>query len=188
MLRFFFIIILFLNSIQSFAAPKSYSEYAFLRVADRTYFFSEVKELAADLSALNCLRDQSKLWQVMEISPSELSQLVNLSKADSIDLNLTNNMSVVLEKIVIIYKLKHFLNLGQRIDISTTVNNLWSKNNCLNNHKISLWVEKIEQHLRTKFGEKNTTNTSGNTLDLGALKDFISSASAKYEHDYLYRK
>jgi hypothetical protein len=177
-----------LNTVQVFAASKSYSEYAFLRVADRTYFFSEIKELVADLSALSCLKDQSKLWQVMEISSNELGQLSNLSKAESIDLNIINKMNEVLEKIVIIYKLKHFLNLGQRIDISSTVNNLWSKNNCLSNQKISLWVEKIEQHLRTKFGEKSSSNPSGNTLDLGALKDFISSASAKYEHDYLYRK
>jgi hypothetical protein len=188
MLRYCFAFILFLLSVRVFAASKTFNEYAFLRVADRTYFFSEIKELVSDLAALSCLKDQSKLWQVMEISPVELTQLISLSKSESVDLNFANNMATALDKMVIIYKLKHFLNLGQRIDIASTVNNLWSTKNCLSTHKINLWVEKIEQHLRIKFGEKNPSNSANNTLDLGALKDFISSASAKYEHDYLFRK
>jgi ribosomal protein S18 acetylase RimI-like enzyme len=177
MLRFLFIILLSLNAVQVHANPKSINEYGFLRVADRTYFFSEIKDLVSDLTTLSCLKDQSKLWQVMEISPIELGQLINLSKPESVDLNTANNMAMALEKIVIIYKLKHFLNLGQRIDIASTVNNLWSKNNCLSTQKINLWVEKIEQHLRIKFGEKSSSNSVNNTLDLGALKDFISSVN-----------
>lgn len=170
------------------AAPQTFKENAFLRVADRTYFFSEVRELVSDLEVLNCLKDQSKLWQVMDISSSELAQLRKLTKNETVDAELAQSLTPVLEKVVMIYKLKHFLNLGQRVTSFSTAPHLWTKHICFGPHTLSTWCEKIEQHLRTKFGVKNASNSGSNELDMGALKDFLSSASAKYEHDYLFKK